>query len=121
MPTADEWWRLSEVNRLKAAIPRSRTWREVAEMVGTRSPTACALYARKHGLGSLRAPMRKWLEEEDELLSREWPKGTDVHAIAHELGRTPKAVCERARVIGLSNMGRREIVSRRLMDAFWAR
>lgn len=121
MPTQDEWWRLSEVRRLKAAIPRSRTWKEVAELVGTRSPYACSNYAYKHKLGALKPPPRRWTQEEDALLAEEWPKGVDVHRIAKKIGRTSKAVAERARRIGLTNMGRKDIVLRRELDKFWSR
>lgn len=121
MPTSDGWWRTSEVRLLRSAIPRSRTWAEVAEIVGTRGPGACSAYARKHGLGGLRPLPRRWTEEEDEVLRREWPVGTDVHELARRLGRTEKALAERAFAIGLSGLGRREVVQRRLSAALWAR
>ena len=121
MPTSDQWWRLSEVRLLRSAIPRSRTWAEVAQIVGTRSPAACAIYARKHGLGALRPRMRRWTGQEDEVLRAEWPSGTDVHELARKLGRTEAAVAERARRLGLTRLGRQRVVMRRLTEAFWAR
>lgn len=114
-------WTDSELSRLRAAVRECRTWEEVAEGLPGRTAHACACAARKAGLRLGPTP-RRWSESDDAYLSERWNDGrTTCAEIASALGRSEKAVVNRAHTLGITNRGRKHVMAKRSMDAFWAR
>lgn len=114
-------WTEAEDARLSSLARRSRDWEEVAADMPGRTAAACRQRARHLGVSAFPTP-RRWTAEEDEALRSGWADGSaDVHALSRALGRTEGAIRNRAKRLGLSGLGRKRVVSRRLTRAFWER
>ena len=114
-------WTEAEDARLSSLARRSRDWEEVAADMPGRTAAACRQRARHLGVSAFPTP-RRWTAEEDEALRSGWTDGSaDVHALSRSLGRTEGAIRNRAKRLGLSGLGRKRVVSRRLTKAFWAK
>lgn len=114
-------WTEAEDARLTYLARRSRDWGEVAADMPGRTASACRQRARHLGVSVFPTP-RRWTAEEDEALRSGWADGSaDVHELSRALGRTEKAIRGRAKRLGLSGLGRKRVVGRRLTRAFWAR
>ena len=114
-------WTEAEDARLSSLARRSRDWEEVAADMPGRTAAACRQRARHLGVSAFPTP-RRWTAEEDEALRSGWADGSaDVHALSRSLGRTEGAIRNRAKRLGLSGLGRKRVVSRRLTRAFWAK
>lgn len=114
-------WTEAEDARLSSLARRSRDWEEVAADMPGRTAAACRQRARHLGVSAFPTP-RRWTAEEDEALRSGWTDGSaDVHALSRSLGRTEGAIRNRAKRLGLSGLGRKRVVSRRLTRAFWER
>ena len=114
-------WTEAEDARLSLLARRSRDWEEVAADMPVRTAAACRQRARHLGMGVFPTP-RRWTAEEDDALRSGWADGSaDVHELSRSLGRTEAAIRNRARTLGLSGLGRKRVVARRLTNAFWAR
>ena len=114
-------WTEAEDARLSSLARRSRDWEEVAADMPGRTSAACRQRARHLGVSAFPTP-RRWTAEEDDALRSGWADGSaDVHDLSRSLGRTEKAIRNRAKRLGLSGLGRKRVVSLRLTKAFWER
>lgn len=112
-------WTRREDDLLRSACAKCSTFGQVAEMVPGRTELACKERAHKLGLG-VRVKRKLWTEEEDDLVRENWENlGMSVNDIARTLHRTVGAVQHRARELGCTGRGRKELFNSRNGDRFW--
>lgn len=118
-PLARKKWTRREDDLLRQAARTATTWEEVASELPLRSEGACKSRAKYLGV-SLYKRSRIWSDEDDDFMREHWTAcDMDVHAIAHQLGRTEEAVRSRARLLGLADGTRRSWTARRENERFW--
>ena len=118
-PLARKKWTRREDDVLRQAARTATTWEEVASELPLRSEGACKSRAKYLGV-SLYKRSRIWSDEDDDFMREHWTAcDMDVHAIAHQLGRTEEAVRSRARLLGLADGTRRSWTARRENERFW--
>ena len=111
-------WTEAEDARLSSLARRSRDWEEVAADMPGRTASACRQRARHLGVSAF-STSRRWTAGEDEALRSGWADGSaDVRDLSRALGRTEAAIRNRAKRLGLSGLGRKRVVARRLTRAF---
>jgi hypothetical protein len=98
-PSAGPEWTAQEVRELRRLFARGLTDQEIAERLGRTAPNAIA--SRRFILGLVRLDEKPWTEEDNDALRRMWDTTATVREIAAVLGRSPGAVTQRRRRLGL--------------------
>jgi hypothetical protein len=98
-PSAGPEWTPQEVRKLRRLFARGLSDEEIAERLGRTAPNAIA--SRRFILGLVRLDEKPWSDEDNETLRRMWDTTATVREIAAVLGRSPGAVTQRRRRLGL--------------------
>jgi len=98
-PSAGPEWTPHEVRELRRLFMRGLTDGEIAERLGRTAPNAIA--SRRFILGLVRLDEKPWTAEDNDTLRRMWDTTATVREIASALGRSPGAVTQRRRRLGL--------------------
>lgn len=117
----DAHWTPREEEILRRRCAEYSTWADVARGIEGRGEQACRSHGKRLGL-ALRPAWRPWTEDEHEYLRENWESGTPTDEICARLGRSEKAVRQRAHELGLTQSGKRNrIALDRSAERFWAR